>query len=149
MISVVAPGPQVVIVEQIVDVTVLKVDAPEGVKMLTVAEQLGTAVPEHDDPDAVVEIGVEVGGLDVAEGEFEGELLGLLVGSGSSGSGDGGSVGGVGEGNPSPPPPPPPPPPPSGHRSGIKQDGSHNGPVQAQATVGMATTAPPPLGVDE
>lgn len=146
MTNVVAPGPQVVVVEQVVDVTVLKVDAPEGVKTLTVAEQLGTAVPAHDDADAVLEIGVEVGGVDVAEAESVGELLGLLVGSGSLGSGDGGSVGGVAAGKPPPPPPPPPPP---GQSSGIKQAGSHSGPVQAQATVGMARTPPPPLGVDE
>ena len=48
--KVVAPGPQVVIEVQTVDVTVLKVVAPDGVKTLKVAEQLGTAEPEHEDP---------------------------------------------------------------------------------------------------
>lgn len=138
---VVAPGPQVVIVAQIVDVTVLKVVAPDGMKTLKVAEQLGTAEPEHEDPGAVVVIAVEVGEPEVGDGD--------LVRSGSSesfGSGDGGSEGGVGGGKPPPPPPPPPPP---GHRSGIKQPGSQSGPTQAHATVGIGITAPPPLWVDE
>ena len=150
LLIIVVPGPHVVTVEQTVDVIVLKVVAPDGVKTLSVAEQLGTADPEQEVSEAV-----EVGELDVGDGVLEGVALDSSVSSSSVSSvessvvssdlGFGGSEGGVGGGNP---PPPPPPPPPLGHRSGTRQPGSHSGPTQAQATVGIGMTAPLP-SVDE
>ena len=141
LVTTVVPGPHVVTVEQTVDVMVLKVVAPDGVKTLSVAEQLGTADPEQEGSEAV-----EVGELDVGDGVLEGVALDSFVSSFSVSSdlGFGGSEGGVGGGNP----PPPPPPPPLGHRSGTKHPGSHSGPTQAQATVGIGMTAPLP-SVDE
>ena len=106
LVTTVVPGPHVVTVEQTVDVTVLKVVAPDGVKTLSVAEQLGTPDPEQEDSEAV-----EVGESDVGDGVLEGVALESSVCSPSVSSelGFGGSEGGVCGGNPPTPPPPPPP----------------------------------------
>lgn len=98
LVTTVVPGPHVVTVEQTVDVMVLKVVAPDGVKTLSVAEQLGTPDPKQEDSEAV-----EVGESDVRDGVLEGVTLESSVSSSlvsspsvSSELGFGGSEGGVG-----------------------------------------------------